>query len=1484
MSTASAVITAVPDWVPELGAGTRADVYPVSPLPPAPLPEELVLDRDTVTAGYATHRPPYEFSSLLVTAPPSAAALTKIRHALAGLRKARPSVLQRVPLMRGTSAGADLSAAIGKPNVSSSKPCFPLQKPSAKSSLEDWFNRLASGGAFSTAALSKAVPLGPAIVRAVGKVLEMMAARAVPTQRAVWYIRIAVLNECVKQIRPDRPAPSPRVFWTRQLCGLLKAELDALRTKRAPSTREYFMHYVLDLARWQADESLLDLAPWLDRIVAAVRSDLAQGGTLACTPAARVALRAAETFLPEFASSPAAGRRLIDALALSVDAAGGPATVSAPAVAAAAAAASTAAATAAASAALAMQSSAHPASSDGTLAISPSVTTSFRLPPAVRVVALLRSLLSVPRPIGVNDERELASLMVLAKKFPQQPDSDTRAPSFLEKELILCPAPEFVPRLLERLPASGDVSGVCFSLRTHFGDDQQCGERAAVAYVCAWAVRGPMRSSPLAVPIASAVISAFAADMPIHGETLAQGGAPVFQSELWEFLKALDALRIANGATLTGNDTRDDSGTLQDKYGHFVDPQVVEEDDRVVCLLAQLHRVGQFNLESYFKEVGRLIACSHPSVERHLSYVASFPEPSDRSAADSRRALLRRGQRVVGKMLKVAGPDEDSVAAVRSNDVDSAVMLGTRLRVNGENAIVLSTAEAVSGLDYMSCADHLERRVLSTVAFLSSAGAQARAVDWLLEALGGNDNALVGDLPAACAMVYALDNLAPFVAALGRLELCLSCVLSLQSKYDSLEKAPSTPNIVVTAIESTAGNYAARFAPNACFGNPQWAFWVATMTARYGSSRHLTATLLLGRADSANATFEDSVAALRKSDSSFAAFELKAKGLSGPTPDEDLAQMAAGSKMSADLRALDDFVSFRGANDEEVAAPGLGSFVTANAVLGCVVVPAIKRAYLATDADVKHLGSVVNASMELLREGIFDHDLSGARSSLAVELIALLGATSFRNSSEDSARNLNELLSMPWLRSALLPSAGAEMVRRLRHQLELLLVDSTGVYPVTQLVLECVVTLFGGPLRSVNADAIDEGLVIRLLAWVEWGVSEALLTAISDQRCSCAQTDEFGRSVGEVAAGVRFCEQARMLVDVVVRSTQDAFLPSVVQQLGDVTLDGLTQGLNALVAHAVVDAEPEGCAVPRLEREGWAAYDSTRCGMMKALLPHVHVPATKILASLTGQLTNGTTTLRTLSAGTLRPDLSAEGDILCSAFLSRCDLIESLILKAELKRNESAVQSEGKASLPADEGSYSDADSCAVRDSALAVASFVGAAAALLSPVCLSASLCALGAAIEAAELLGVGCIVSERGPNPAKSDEEVQATGSVGLRSHVWTVLEPVCEWLTSSQQALLRSICARAVEADAAMVTRMQICALKADGSVIDPWYLLEGYGRGSDEQPVIPFDSFGIQGAIQREGKGGDDSDGRMKAGEPSGTRLKRTYTTYACMAVR
>jgi Transcription mediator complex subunit Med12 len=1656
--------TCVPDWVPELRAGVRADVYPVSP--PDARPAELVLDRDTVTAGYAERRPPYEFSSLFdkdtFVSPPD---FVKIRAALSQLRKSPPAVPQRVTLppfpddpascavdsTSGTSASAVTTGGPGSAGPSSGnnnnrKAQFPIQKPSAKSSLEDWFNKLASGGSFSTATLCKSVPLGPAIVRAVGKVLEMMAARSVPTQRAVWYIRIAVLNECVKQIRPDRPAPSPRIFWTRQLCGLLRVDIEAMRSVKLPPSREHFWHYVLDIARWQADEALLDTSALLKRIAASVKSDTGAPGGLASTAAGRVALRAAETFLPEFRASRGAARLLCDALIASVEAAGGPALAASAASAEAATEAATNAIVASAAAASASSSmpvktagsvmsvpspmssaaiTAAGGASPSSVRIPPLVTGSTRPAPVLRVIGILRNIIPVAYPaveslpargLRTATEAELAALIDIAsvaltsKSIPASqpptpsPSSQPQTPALyfnpkqstsqqpLQYTAPLAKnystingrkghencrvGPHGASRLLERLPASGDVVGARNALLAAFAADNRGGPRAAVNFLCAWAVRGPMHTSHLAIHIASTMIAAIADTLtplvnPIQHRR--PDTIPIFQAEIWHYVKTLDSLRISG-----------DVEPVQDEYGYFVDPQgASSEDMRIVRFAARLFGIGQFSLPEYLKEISRLVSNSHLSARRHLFYVSAFPEPEDKTVADSRRALLRRGQRVAGKRLGGSGGDKMAVAAVRSNDVESSVEHGTRIKAESKLDVILSTAESIMGINHDDTSLP-EQRVLSVVGFLSSSGAQMVAVDWLLRVMQSPEffvtetlrPRLVQNPAAVCAMVYALDNLAPCVASSGNVQLALKRMTALYLAYEQSDSAD-----VLTAIEATAASYSAMFAPNSGSGNSRWTAWVCQLFSDSSSAIRLMSAFLSGDPDSMDNAPEVVRTVLASSiPPSDIGYDDVGKDVVmtkpdrqlshnledcwGPSPDRDIERMRLITDSSSGLKSLATFVRFAPLDsDTEAAPPSLGPWATANAVLGCVVLPQIKDALLSTSAsDSLRLASVISTSLELLSDGMHNHDLCGARPNLVIELLALLAAAALANFSS-AAQALADVVAQHWVRAVLLSRAGSAMIRRLRVRIEEglhmqdALVDNAAV---TRIIYNSMSAMFGRPLCGGSAEepqALDAAVVIRLLGWVEWGVAELLLAVIAPCHIARGDMDKFADVVSIAASDVLFCEQAELLVDLLAQAIPDEELAVVTSSLGESSVRGLAQGIKALVAHVLMEASEGNQVVSQAERETWTAFDSTRSAVMRSLTPYLALntvvlngeerhPISAMITMVLDQFAVAVSDLRARGANTpLRPDLSPNGTVFSSAIESRFSLLASLIERQCGYFQQEHEQRDAKDKIDFNAAAKETGEQD-LTTTVLAVCDVIVSCSPLLLPSAIHRGLDVLSVAVNAAEAAGIpslqiaaadlppmfatglppsavasnrdihkGSLASSSG-TAGNVNSQVAATGQtddtsapgrtavetiisgkskVCIRGGVECLLAPAEVWFDDQQKARLRLLCNRSAGGSNGAsghtlaigdATRMQVCAFKLDGSEVDPWYLLEGYGHGPDEEPPILPQSFGVQGP--RYGgysrKSRQRRDGDLPSAISPVIRLKRTYSTYAFMAVR
>lgn len=335
----------VPSWVPFITANNNADVYPV-PLALSPSSNsssttvqapELVLDASSLADGYSAKRPQYEFSSLrndadandedgvFVVDSQAFRKLVRGGRMLRGIggegRVVIDDGMKGVGGVNGKKGkGKKGGGGKGKKGVSGDgdnaggivgegKRLFPLQKPSSAKGLEEWMDRLASEEV-DVAELARAVPLGPAIVRAVGKVLMMMFERDVPVQRATWYIRVAVLNECFKQIRPDRPVPSPRLFWTGKLSGFVKSEWELLKSPKWIKDKEgldgkmRFLIYVLRIARWQADEGVIDNAGWVKALGEFLKLDLM--GKVSTESSRAFLVIAVEMFLFEILESPAA--------------------------------------------------------------------------------------------------------------------------------------------------------------------------------------------------------------------------------------------------------------------------------------------------------------------------------------------------------------------------------------------------------------------------------------------------------------------------------------------------------------------------------------------------------------------------------------------------------------------------------------------------------------------------------------------------------------------------------------------------------------------------------------------------------------------------------------------------------------------------------------------------------------------------------------------------------------------------------------------------------------------------------------------------------------------------------------------------------------------------------------------------------------------------------------------------------------------------
>jgi hypothetical protein len=141
-------------------------------------------------------------------------------------------------------------------------------------------------------------------------------------------------------------------------------------------------------------------------------------------------------------------------------------------------------------------------------------------------------------------------------------------------------------------------------------------------------------------------------------------------------------------------------------------------------------------------------------------------------------------------------------------------------------------------------------------------------------------------------------------------------------------------------------------------------------------------------------------------------------------------------------------------------------------------------------------------------------------------------------------------------------------------------------------------------------------------------------------------------------------------------------------------------------------------------------------------------------------------------------------------------------------------------------------------------------------------------------------CDVSE---NVTKDDPLV----SVKLRARVHALLRPAEVWMNADQRVSVRRRCSENSPNESDV--RIPLRAVKVSGEEIDPWYLLEGFGRGADEEPVIPPCAFPSQGLTPGHGhREWPELEARVATTSPPVddrvVRLKRTYSTYACTTVR
>lgn len=1476
----------VPVWVPEIAPGVRADVYPVEPPRPsrAPFcdaPPELKLDREAVTSGYAERRMPYEFASCLpapvsaLSAPTLSSAvpgatpthgpaagnglsptdLSKLRTGIAVLRRSRPTKLQRVEVCTFAKEETDEPDPADGYVVSGNKKAFPLQKAGGSSSLEDWFNKLSAGAKFDTAELARSVPLWPGIGRNTGKVIEMMASRSVPTQRAAWYIRIAVLNECVKQIRPNRPPPSAKVFWSRQLCALLKTEMEAIRARETAilgsMDRVTFWAYVLDLSRWQADEGLLDCKQWLAQIAAVLRAELVLSQSFT-SPGTRIAIKATRRFLPEFLTSTESSHLLLESLlpgAKEIVKAwrGAPA----------------AAAKAAANGA-ASQGKRDPKSPSRKAAVKrqqfqPNLChreVTMLLSAAVRVLdgTIIGSPDSEARMSDLERyvKRGMAIMLksrnrqsldlgkgvdrILPAQYPNQAFSTDK-----DKNL----SSHLAYRELEMLPGHGDLSRPIKVLYDISKDRGGLGE--VVRQVCSWAVAASVTGEAEAVCVGCGVLFS----LGLNFGASSRNTTPQAQKPLRCFTLDAHGLR-AEGDSASANPPlqREIWGFLKG-FAKNKEASTVDGKDRLVRFVAQLCRTGQLSLRVLVRDISRLSSNGHSGVGFLVKVVALLPNPVELHnhlknsagalALDCRKPLLRKFGYMTNSRLKQAKANEDVVRAVLTGERDTILSETKKLHRAGDTSATLSTAEVVRARcvgPWLEKRGEIRNRVQGVCSFFLVVKEPNMAVEWLMASLTkvadevsrGNVDSSRRESTAELlvVMVGLLEDLHRFIAAGGLLEATFLVMEKLWSC------SSVTAEVRKRILLSCAAFYCL-FDGSLAKPSPYWTRMVLKHVRRKVDNANGVRIHPLAHACMTGKISETLGEKLNLSDI-LASAKREAALAQEPNAPQRLMIVRQGISSALEEAKRNFGDTSRAFRFQTYLAQGL----TTTDIFGGVFIPLLSDALLdSTEARTQQRFSQrLLSALESIRHDEHEVWIQGLWPSVFVEFLSLIIAGCV--SGQADANAFFELVDgVRWIWNILGPRAGISLAVDIRRRVEFHY-QKVGSIDTNYLL----VLLINMVTRFLGDSGRDEAKLAGLLGKEPLGMIETQVALLAAHRKEQGMDQEFGTRMGEAALSLICVDSARSLALATLRScTEKEWRQIVAGVVGYGAAVAMEESLG-FVASALTMEAPESDAVSS-EREEWYQADAARRGVLECVVESLSQDVgSQMETNLFDQLATVSALLSSTEERVAIPSsLPQHGRMLSDALESRFQCI----LRCQ------------RISLPREVWVKRTVD----------VAELLHHAVPLLkqSAICAGANIIALCVKnlvhIEEPDedaTVPSGATIS----SPTLDDVE-----DVELRNKLRNLLRPVLLWLEQpGENVIAELIVARS---GFGMQRNDGVRAFGSSGQCVDNWLLLEGFGRGADEEAIIPPAAFGEQ----ERGKKAVDMAGVVK--------LKRTYSTFASLAV-
>lgn len=1477
----------VPSWVPEIAPGVRADVYPVDPSRPSRTPycdspPELILDRQAVTSGYSERRLPYEFASCLPSSvtslppPPLSSALPgatppafnpasgtglstpdllKLRTGIAQLRRSRPTKLQRVeqhtyiPPKPDPAAQQDSNSGDTTTSFGSKKNAFPVQKYCGASYLEEWFDKLSNGACFTTSDLSGSVPLGPAIVRAAGKVIEMMATRSVPTQRAAWYIRVAVLNECVKEMRPDRPPPSPRTFWTKQLCSLLKADIDAIRARKTvmlgSMDRVSFWDYVLDLARWQADEDLLDCHQWLARIAPILKTELMFAQTFN-SPGTRIAISAVRRFLPEFLSSRADARLLLESLLPGADAivkAWRGATQ------------------------VALKGEAGVSGGQGKKE-SKSIPRKgpMKRPPFVpnlchREVTMLLSamvrFLDDNVVGGAVSETKMSDLERFVKRGiaiilrGRNPDN-VEAKRSVEKNTgyQFNSGTDRVPevdvsshrimRELEMLPGHGDVAKVTAVL--HSAAVKHGGIRSVVKQVCEWVVVGPVSDRAEAVCVGSAVLAHLASEGPNGNEAMAglrnsfehlnedihkpRGDptdvlwAPPLQREIWLFLKEF---------------SRDKKVSPPDAIDH------------VVRFIAQLCRTGQLSLRVLVRDISRLSSHSHPGSGYLIKCLSLLPDPvalenriTDTvfpTSLDCRRPLLRKfGFASNSRQKEERGVHEQVLEAVFNGDLVVVEQEANKLIKTADTNRILTTAEAVRLSSVVKILERSETgaHLYTIPSFMLMAQEPASAVLWLL----GNLSDIVegqGDWAAEIPRKKKNDVLVHFARLAEDLSRYIAASGLLEEVFYLLKKVWLTSWVsqaVHKRILLTNAALAKNFVGNVESTCPYWSKMVSRHLRQKGDNASVSKLIPLaiasmrGQLDGKppdDLKFEDILNSVKKD---------------FITTEEDLSKAIAYRHLHGtpveEVRS-----AFLDTSNQFPLDSYFSKGFTMNDLFTAVFIPTLAEALTepAEGSVESTFARLVLSCLQLIGGRQDDVRLHGVRPYVLLEFIALI-TTGCLSEHTEVSESLELLVGMRWVWQVLAPNAGISLSRRLRTRVDHYCdrIESVDKSVVSAILFNIVARFSGNSSR-------DEAVVSTALGSEPFGMTDMQLSLLATHRRERGEDEEFGSQICNAAISLVCPDRARTLASVALQCcTLEESKYIVAGLVGFGAVQAMTESLRFVVEGLTLKAsrndEDHQHRVAQWYQADTARRSILEC-IVESLSQEVGVQVDTMLFDQLASATTGLTSARDRDC--MPSSLLQDGWRISDALESRL----RCILRSQKTPQSIEVWTQRT----------------------LQTAELLRSAVPVMKKSALKAISNVLTLCVK--NLADCSRPVDSTSSGATVANQLLDAVGDAELKQELKRIIKPVMYWVEEPDRKAIAALVQLDVDGYPQKANIIQ--AYNADGTNVDSWVLLEGYGRGPDEDAAIPPESFRRQGAT-----------GAIDGLAPV-IQLKRTYSTFSSLTV-